>query len=125
MHNYFTGIMIIRHCFKSSVVTTYPFAQKGQFQLVQNILYSLIFVSEIFTAYHKLQNGNIRPLKMDKTSRKVCRNRYWVSTGKVPCISTQNIPKLLYRIPPDYIIFFSLKSGALGILLKNVASIVL
>jgi hypothetical protein len=39
--------------------------------------------------------------------------------------NTQKIPKSLYSIPPDYIISFSLKTGALGILLKNVASIVL
>jgi hypothetical protein len=87
---------------------------------VQNILNSLVIASEIFAAYHQLENGNIRPFKMDNTSRKACRNRHCVSTGKVPCISTQKIPKLLYRIPPDYIIF-SLKSGALEILLKTVA----
>jgi hypothetical protein len=32
--NYFTGLMIIGHCFNSSVVTA-SFAQKAQFQLAQ------------------------------------------------------------------------------------------
>ncbi len=133
--NYFTGlIMIIRHCFNSSVVTTYPFAQKAQFQLPQNVLYSPIIVSEIFSEFvAKLRITNLKmeiegPEKMNKITippEKLVETSVASLLVKLPRNSTQKIPKLLYSIPPDYIISFSLKTGALGILLKNVASIAL
>jgi hypothetical protein len=69
------------------------------------------------------------PEKMDKitnTSReKLVETSFASLQVKLPRNSTQKLPKSLYSIPPDYIISFSLKTGALGILLKNVASIVL
>jgi len=84
-------MIIIWHCFKSSVVTTYAFAQKAQIQLAQNILYSLIIGSEIFSEFvAKLRITNLKmeiegPEKNgqdNSTSRKACRNKCRVSTGK-------------------------------------------
>lgn len=91
---------------------------------------NIAFTSKVgFACYNitKLKMEREGPEKMNKTtSRKACRTGFGSLCIKLRHImSPQKIPKSLYRIPPDCIIFFLFETGALGDLLKNMASIVL